>query len=95
MMHFGLKNACTTYQQLVKKLFKPLIGKTMEVNVDDMIVKSTINEAHGLDLQQMFDILRRFEMQLNPKKYAFGVRSGKFLGFMIRSRGIEANPDKV
>jgi len=34
-------------------------------------------------------------MKLNPKKCTFGVRSGKFLGYMIDQRGIEANPDKI
>ena len=34
-------------------------------------------------------------MKLNPNKCAFGVSSGKFLGFMVSHRGIEANPDKI
>ena len=34
-------------------------------------------------------------MKLNPRKCAFGVASGKFLGFMVSQRGIEANPEKV
>jgi len=43
----------------------------------------------------MFEILRAFNMKLNPKKCIFGVRSGKFLDFMISHCGIEANPDKI
>jgi len=50
MMPFGLKNVGGTYQRLVNKLFEPLMGKTMEIYVDDMIVKSMIDEAHSLDL---------------------------------------------
>ena len=34
-------------------------------------------------------------MRLNPKKCVFGIRSGKFLGFMVSQRGIDANPAKV
>ena len=34
-------------------------------------------------------------MKLNPTKCAFGVSAGKFLGFIVNSRGIEANPDKI
>ena len=34
-------------------------------------------------------------MKLNPNKCAFGISSGKFLGFMVSQRGIEANPDKI
>ena len=50
-MPFGLKNAGATYQQLVNKLFKPVIGETMEVYIDEMIVKSLINEGHSPDLR--------------------------------------------
>ncbi|XP_022877090.1 uncharacterized protein LOC111395342 [Olea europaea var. sylvestris] len=47
------------------------------------------------DLEEVFDTLRKYKMKLNPAKCAFGVASGKFLGFMITHRGIEANPDKI
>lgn len=43
----------------------------------------------------MFDVLKKYNMRLNPNKCAFGVSSGKFLGFMISQRGIEANPKKI
>ena len=67
----------------------------MEVNVDDMIVKSKTEGDQDNDLRKTFNILRAFSMKLNPKKCIFGVRSGKFLGFMISSWGIDANPDKI
>ena len=47
------------------------------------------------DLQETFETLRRYKMKLNPSKCAFGVSLGKFLGFMVSQRGIEANPDKI
>ena len=80
---------------MVNKLFEPLIGKTMEVYVDDIIVKSKIDGDHGQDLRKTFGILWAFSVKLNPNKCVFGVRSGKFLGFMISSRGIEANLNKI
>jgi len=43
----------------------------------------------------MFDILRRYGMKLNPLKCSFGVGSGKFLGFIVNARGIEANPTQI
>ena len=51
--------------------------------MDDMLVKSLDKEKHLDDLQETFDTLRRYNMKLNPSKYAFGVFSGKFLGFMV------------
>jgi len=88
VMPFGLKNTGATYQGLVNKLFESLIRQTMEVILDDMIVKSMLDIEHRQDLRKMFDIIRTFGMKFNPKKCLFGVRSGKFLGFMVNSRRI-------
>ena len=95
VMSFGLKNAGATYQRLVNHMFRPQIGQNVEVYVDDMLVKSLDEEKHLDDLQETFDTLRRHQMKLNPNKCAFGVSSGKFLGFMVSQKGIEANPDKI
>lgn len=66
----------------------------MEVYVDDMLVKSKQMEEHLKDLAETFDTLDHYDMKLNPTKCAFGVSSGKFLGFMVSERGIEDNPEK-
>uniref|UniRef100_A0A2N9EHN4 Uncharacterized protein n=1 Tax=Fagus sylvatica TaxID=28930 RepID=A0A2N9EHN4_FAGSY len=95
VMPFGLKNAGATYQRLVNKMFHDQIGRNVEVYVDDMLVKSKENEDHLTDLKETFQALRTYNMKLNPEKCAFGVSSGKFLGFMVSQRGIEANPDKI
>uniref|UniRef100_A0A2N9EKU0 Uncharacterized protein n=1 Tax=Fagus sylvatica TaxID=28930 RepID=A0A2N9EKU0_FAGSY len=95
VMPFGLKNAGATYQRLVNKMFHDQIGRNVEVYVDDMLVKSKNDEDHLSDLKETFQTLRRYNMKLNPAKCVFGVSSGKFLGFMVSQRGIEANPDKI
>ncbi|GAB2287049.1 hypothetical protein Dimus_039803 [Dionaea muscipula] len=95
MMPFGLKNAGATYQRLVNKIFAPVLGKTVEAYVDDMLVKSATENEHVAALESAFAILRKYSMRLNPKKCTFGVTSGKFLGFIVTRRGIEANPDKI
>ena len=92
VMPFKLKNAGATYQRLVTKMFRSLLGSTMEVYIDDMMVKSKQHQDHVTHLQHVFDILRKYGMKLNPLKCAFGVSAGKFLGFMVTQRGIEANP---
>ena len=95
VMPFGLKNARATYQRLVNHMFHPQIGRNVEVYVDDMLVKSQDEGKHLDDLQETFDTLRQYNMRLNPSKCVFGVSSGKFLGFMVSHRGIEANLDKI
>ena len=95
VMPFGLKNAGATYQRLVNRMVQKQIGTTMEVYIDDMLVKSTTTKLHIAHLSEAFQILRNYNMKLNPAKCAFGVSAGKFLGFIVNHRGIEANPDKI
>ncbi|XP_072073769.1 uncharacterized protein [Arachis hypogaea] len=78
VMPFGLKNA----------------GRNIEVYVDDMVAKTIVGNSLILDLAEIFGQIRRYNMRLNPEKCAFRVRGGKFLGFILTSRGIEANPEK-
>ena len=95
VMPFGLKNVGATYQRMVTKMFSELLGRTVEVYIDDMVVKSVKGADHMEDLEQVFDILRRHNLKLNASKCAFGVGSGKFLGFLVTQRGIEANSDQI
>ena len=85
VMPFGLKNARATYQRLVNRMFQKQIGTSMEVYIDDMLVKSTTTELHIVHLSEAFQILREYNMKLNPAKCAFGVSAGKFLGFIINN----------
>nr|CAN67611.1 hypothetical protein VITISV_011154 [Vitis vinifera] len=95
VMPFGLKNAGATYQRLMTKIIKPLIGHTVEVYIDDIVVKSKTRDEHVFHLQEVFHLLRKYSMKLNPSKCAFGISAGKFLGFMVSQRGIEVSPDQV
>ncbi|KAG7599008.1 Reverse transcriptase domain [Arabidopsis suecica] len=95
VMPFGLKNAGATYQRLVNKMFHEHLGKTMEVYIDDMLVKSLKKEDHIKHLEECFEILNQYQMKLNPAKCTFGVPSGEFLGYIVTKRGIEANPNQI
>ena len=95
VMPFRLKNAGATYQRLVNKMFQKQIGASMEVYIHDMLVKSVKAELLITQLAEAFQVLKSYNMKLNPAKCAFGVSAGKFLGFIVNSRGIEANPDKI
>ncbi|XP_057756045.1 uncharacterized protein LOC130975243 [Arachis stenosperma] len=88
------KNSGATYQRLMDKVFQQQIGQNMEVYVDNMVAKTPAQGSHCDDLVEIFKQFRAYNMRLNPDKYAFGVQGGKFLGFMLTSRGIEANPEK-
>ncbi|KAM0010574.1 putative nucleotidyltransferase, Ribonuclease H [Helianthus debilis subsp. tardiflorus] len=94
-MAFGLKNAGATYQRLVNMMFKDKLGDTVEVYIDDMVVKSKKAEDHLQYIKGAFDILDQYNMKLNPAKCHFGVGAGKFLGYMVTKRGIEASPKQI
>ena len=94
-MPFGLKNAGGTYQRLVNKMFQKQIGTSMEVYIDDMLVNSAKARLHVNHLAEAFQVLKDYKMKLNPTECAFGVSVGKFLGFIVNSRRIEVNPDKI
>jgi hypothetical protein len=95
VMPFGLKNVGATYQRMVTKMFKDQIGKTMEIYIDDMVVKSKLSQNHLGDLTETFRTLRLHKLHLNASKCVFGVGFGKFLGFMVSHRGIEVNPNQI
>ncbi|GAU42950.1 hypothetical protein TSUD_142870 [Trifolium subterraneum] len=59
-----------------------------------MPITATTSTNHDVDLEEILAEVRRYNMRLNPAKCSFGVQAGKFLGFMLTSRGIEANTDK-
>ena len=71
------------------------LGASMEVYIDDMLVKSVKAELHVDHLAKSFQVLKDYKMKLNPTNYAFGVSAGKFLGFIINSCRIEANLNKI
>ena len=95
VMPFGLKNARSTYQWMMTKMFEPQLGRSIAVYVDDMVVKSKVVFEHVGDLTNIFEILRRHKLRLNASKCSFGVGSRKFLGYMVTHRGIEVNPDQI
>ena len=95
VMPFGLKNARSTYQRMMTKMFEPQLGKNVKVYIDDMVVKSKLVSEHLADLTSIFEILREHKLHLNVSKCSFGVGSGNFLGYMVTHRGIEVNLDQI
>ena len=95
VMSFSLKNTGATYQRLMNKMFAHQIGRNVQISMDEMLVKSRREDNHLDNLKETFDTLCSYNMKLNPEKCAFRVMTGKFLGFMVSQRGIEANPNKI
>ena len=67
----------------------------MEVSIDDLLVKSMQEDDHLQHLSEAFEVLKKFQMKLNPTKCKFRVASGKFLRHMVTRRGIKVNPKRI
>ena len=76
-------------------IFHNHLRKMVECYVDDIAVKSHDKNDHLRDLRTMFDIMWAHQLKMNPKKSFLGVSSGKFMGFIVTSKGIKIDPDKV
>ena len=92
-MPFGLKNAGSTYQRMMTRIFEPQLDKSIEVYIDDMVVKSKVVFEPMGDLGNFFEIMKKHKLRLNTSKCSFGVGSDKFLGYMVTDQGIEVNLD--
>ncbi|KAL0444585.1 UNVERIFIED_CONTAM: hypothetical protein Slati_2181200 [Sesamum latifolium] len=79
----------------MQRIFDDMLHKNIEYYVDDLVVKSKKREDHLYDLRKVFERLRRYQLKMNPSKYAFGVISGKFLEFIFRQQGIEIEQAKI
>jgi len=94
VMPFGPKNAGATYQRLMDRVLAAMIGRNVQASVDDMVVTSLVKDQHVADLEELFTTITKYRLKLNLEKCVFGVEEGKFLGFLLTERGIEANPEK-
>ena len=95
VMPFKLKNAGSTYQRMMTRMFEPQLGKNIEVYIDEMVVKSKVEFEYVNDLGSIFEVLRKHKLHLNAFKCSFGISSGKFLGYMVTHRAIEVNLDQI
>jgi ribonuclease HI len=91
----GLKNAGGSFSRMTTKVFHSQIGRNVLTYVDDIIVKSTKQENHIADLQETFANFRQAGPKLNPENCVFGEKKGKFLGCLVSTKGIEANPSNI
>ncbi|GKV30040.1 hypothetical protein SLEP1_g38905 [Rubroshorea leprosula] len=93
VMPFGLKDAGVTYQQAMNAIFHDMIGRFMEIYIDDIVVKSMEDEEHLEHLRKAFKRMQQHGLKMNSLKCAFGVTAGNLLGFLVHERGLELQPD--
>ncbi|KAI5351531.1 hypothetical protein L3X38_004422 [Prunus dulcis] len=95
VMPFGLRNAGATYQRAMNSVFHDMIGHSLAVYIDDVVIKSLEEGDHVSNLKRGFLRMRQHKLKMNPKKCVFGVQAGNFLGFLVHQRGIEIDKNKA
>ncbi|GKV52448.1 hypothetical protein SLEP1_g59025 [Rubroshorea leprosula] len=95
VMPFGLKNAGATYQRAMNAIFHDMIGKFMEIYIDDVVVKSNGEADHLVHLRKSFERMRQHGLKMNPLKCAFGVSACNFLGYLVHERSLEVDKNKA
>jgi hypothetical protein len=95
VMTFGLKNASATYQRAMNLIFHDLLRVLVEVYINDVVVKSVGFKEHMADLKLSLERMKKYELRMNPLKCAFGVTSGRSLGFVVLEHGIQIDPKKI
>ena len=91
VMPFGLKNVGATYQRTMTVIFHDMMHQEMENYVDDIVVKLKSREGHFQVLERVFEWCTIYKLCMNPLKCAFGVSTGKFLGFLVHHKGISVD----
>jgi hypothetical protein len=91
----GLKNDGATYQRAMNLIFHDLLRVLMEVYIDDMVVKSVGFEEHMTDLKLSLERMKKYGLRMNPLKCAFGVRSRRYLGFIVNEHSIQIDSKKI
>jgi hypothetical protein len=77
----GLKNAGDTYWRTLDTIFQGMVGQELEMYIDDIVIMAQFEEPHVLNLRKEFKRMRQHKFQIHPLKCAFGVSTGKELGF--------------
>nr|XP_028954624.1 uncharacterized protein LOC114823295 [Malus domestica] len=95
IMPFSLTNAGATCQRAMNTIFHDLIGTTVEVYIDDVVINSQRGQTYLDDLRQAFLRMHQHNFKMNPAKCAFDLSAGNFLGFLVHHRGIEVDENKT
>lgn len=94
-MPFGLKNAPPTFQRMMNKGLKGLIGNSCFVYIDDIIVYGKTIEEHNKNLRILFERLRQVGLKLQPDKCEYLRPELEYLGHVISEHGIRPNPNRI
>jgi hypothetical protein len=95
VMGFGPTNCPAHFQAIMNQIFRPMLGKCINIYLDDIVIYSQNLEEHWLHLKQTLEILRENKLFCKMEKCLFGSASISFLGYIISSNGVSMDPKKI
>ena len=95
VMPFGLRNASTTFMDLMNRVFRPYVDHFVVVFIDDILVYSKDREDHDTHLWVVLETLRKEQLYAKPSKCEFWLREVSFLGHIVSEEGIRVDPKKI
>jgi hypothetical protein len=95
VMPFGLKNAPGHFQSFMNHIFHDLIDAGLLVYIDDLLIYAITQAEHDRILAEVLKRIRKFNLQVNPKKCEFGVPEVEFLGHLVSAAGLKMCPSKI
>ena len=94
-MPFGLQGSPTTFTRLVNTVFHGLLGRSVHVYMDDVLICSNTIEEHLLILREVLTRLRVAGLKVKLAKCDFVKRKIVYLGHVISEEGVQVNPEKI
>ncbi|QRW03545.1 Retrotransposable element Tf2 protein [Ceratobasidium sp. AG-Ba] len=95
VMPFGLKNAPAVLQRMMNDIFRHLLGVTVVVYMDDILIFSEKEEDHAEHVKEVLKILRDNNLYAKLAKCEFFVKKVIFLGLVITPEGISMEEEKI
>ncbi|KAJ0559852.1 putative nucleotidyltransferase, Ribonuclease H [Helianthus annuus] len=95
VMSFGLTNAPAAFMDLMNRVCKPMLDKSVIVFIDDILVYSKSEAEHANHLREVLETLRRERLYAKFSKCAFWLREVQFLGHVISADGVLVDPSKI
>ncbi|GFW11146.1 retrovirus-related Pol polyprotein from transposon 297 [Trichonephila clavipes] len=94
-MPFALSGAAPNFQKAIDIILKPVIGKFVNVYIDDVIISYPSFTQHVKHLKEVFRLIHEAELTLNKEKCKFGCEELKYFGLIINKEGIKTDETKV
>ncbi|KAJ9563463.1 hypothetical protein OSB04_008623 [Centaurea solstitialis] len=95
VMPFGLTNAPAAFMDLMNRVCRPMLDRSVIVFIDDILIYSKSKEEHVEHLREVLEVLRKEKLYAKFSKCDFWLQEVQFLGHLVNREGIKVDPAKV